>query len=285
MARGAQQAAYIPSANKASCPAEGTIFRAAGSRRSSLLPYLRCPSGEAAPRCGGKRRRRGKASPRRGRAEAGPSALCCAHPAARPAGRKWEGGYRHLSATRRPGHAGPPSRPGGGAPLRPQGVGVWGWGRGRRAHHAGRGRRAGRGERGFSEPRRASPAPRRTGRQEAPDFRHHPQTSRAVRPPRSSSVRARWSLPGSARGIGAARASGTCADGRCWGWGGLSRQGTGDAARNGTGELRPPPANTWSKERAPQNQEKNLLNQVSHPHPYPGREFSILVMPASRAHC
>lgn len=230
VARGAQQAAYVPSANKASCPAEGTILRAAGSRRSSLLPYLRCPSGEAAPRCGGKRRRRGKASPRRGRAEAGPSALCCTHPAARPAGRKWEGGYRHLSATRRPGHGGPPSRPDGGAPLRPQAVGVWGWGRGRRAHRAGRGRRAGRGERGISEPRRASPAPRRTGRQEAPDFRHHPQTSGAVRPPRSSGVRARWSLPGSARGSGAARASGTCADGRC---GGLSRQGLG--TRAGTG--------------------------------------------------
>lgn len=50
-----QQAAYVPSANRASCPAEVTILRAAGSRRSSLLPYLRCPSGEAEPRCRGEK--------------------------------------------------------------------------------------------------------------------------------------------------------------------------------------------------------------------------------------
>lgn len=74
---GAQPAAYVPSANRASCPAEVTMVRAAGggSRRSSLLPYLRCPSGGAARRCRGKRRRRGKAGPRAGgRAEGGPSA-------------------------------------------------------------------------------------------------------------------------------------------------------------------------------------------------------------------
>lgn len=266
MAQGAQQAAYVPSASKASCLAEGTILRAAGSRRSSLLPYLRCPSGEAAPRCGGKRRRRGKASPRRGRAEAGPNALCCTHPDARPAGRKWEGGYRHLSATRGPGHCGPPSLPDRGAPLRPQRVGVWGWGRGRRAHSAGRGRRAGRGERGISEPRRASRAPRRRERQEAPDFRHHPQTSSAVRPRRGSSVRARWSLPGSAQGSGAARASGTCADGRC---GGLSPLGLQTRPGTGPESLARRLPKTWPEERAPQYPAKNLLNQVSNLHPYP----------------
>lgn len=149
VAPGAPQAAYVPSAKRASCPAEVTILRAAGGRRSSLLPYLRCPSGEAAPRCGGKRRRRGRASPRRGRAEGGPRASAGTRAAAPPAGRKWEGGYRHLrhSAT---GRGGPPSRPGGGAPLRARG-GV-GLGRGRGAHRAGRGRRGGAARESRSPP-------------------------------------------------------------------------------------------------------------------------------------
>ena len=139
----------VPSAKRASCPAEVTILRAAGGRRSSLLPYLRCPSGEAAPRCGGKRRRRGRASPRRGRAEGGPRASAGTSRAAPPAGRKWEGGYRHLrhSAT---GRGRPPSRPGGGAPLRARG-GV-GLGRGRGAHRAGRGRRGGAARESRSPP-------------------------------------------------------------------------------------------------------------------------------------
>lgn len=139
-----QQAAYVPSANRASCPAEGTILRAAGGRRSRLLPYLRCPSGEAAPRCGGKKAP-AEARPAPGAGGRSEDRALCAgtHPAALQTGRKWEGGYRHLSATRGPGHGGPPSRPNGGAPLRALGVGVWGWGRGRCAHRAGRGRRGG----------------------------------------------------------------------------------------------------------------------------------------------
>ena len=148
VAPGAQQAAYIPSAKRANCPAEVTILRAAGSRHSSLLPYLWCPSGEAAPRCGGKRRRRGRASPRRGRAEGGPRASAGTGPTAPPAGRKWEGGYRHLrhSAT---GTGGPPSRLGGGAPPRAQG-----WGGGGDAARTVRGAGGGAGQRdpGISEP-------------------------------------------------------------------------------------------------------------------------------------
>lgn len=82
-ARDAQQAAYIPSANRASCPAEVTILRAAGSRHSSLLPYLRCPNAEAEPRCRGKkaRARHGQARPCAGGAEGGPplapTLQCC----------------------------------------------------------------------------------------------------------------------------------------------------------------------------------------------------------------
>ena len=236
MPPGAQQAAYVPSTKRASCPAEVTILRAAGGRRSSLLPYLRCPSGEAAPRCGGKRRRRGRASPRRGRAEGGPRASAGTRPAAPPAGRKWEGGYRHLrhSATRRTTFA-----PRLGDPSRGTGLGVergWGWSRGgdtARTVPGGAGR-GGAARPGNIRVRGASRAPRPRKRQEAPDFRHHPRTSSSLRSP---SGRAQWPLLGSRRGSGAALASVTCANGSCRG---LSRARHWDSTRNGTCELHLP---------------------------------------------
>ena len=90
------------------------------------------------------------------------------------------------------------------------------------------------GRRGNLGARRASRASRPRERQEAPDFRHHPQTSRSDPSP---SGRAQRLLPGSPRRRGAAPASVTCADGRCRG---LSRARNWDAARKGTCELRLP---------------------------------------------
>lgn len=104
----------------------------------------------------------------------------------------------------------------GGAPL---GAGGWGWSGGGVGAGAGRLRapcRAGRG--GAARPgnlrvRGAGRAPRPRERQEAPDFRHHPQTSSSVRSP---SGRAQWPLL-ARQGSGAALASVTCANGSCRG--------------------------------------------------------------------
>lgn len=288
---GVQQAAYVPSANRASCPAEGTILRAAGGRRSRLLPYLRCPSGEAAPRCGGKKAP-AEARPAPGAGGRSEDRALCAgtHPAALQTGRKWEGGYRHLSATRGPGHGGPPSRPNGGAPLRALGVGVWGWGRGRCAHRAGRGRRGGAGRPGNLCTRRASGEPRPGKRQEAPtsdasrrratQCGHGPPLPGRRRPRRASrrgaAAASRLQEGERSRPDGPSPAPTAAAEGS-------PHQGTGAAARNGTCEFRPPPAKIWSHEHAPQNQAKNLLNRVSHLRPHPSEERSILGTPAARA--
>lgn len=151
----------------------------------------------------------------------------------------------------------------------PEGTGV-GRGRGRCAHSAGCGRRGGAARPGNLRARRASLAPWRRERQEAPDLRHHPQSSSSVRSP---SGWARWPLLGSRRGSRATSANVTCADSRCKG---LSR-GPGRDLR-----AAPTPAETWLKKSAPQNQSKDLFNHVSHLRPYP-REHWILGTPAARA--
>lgn len=80
---GAQPGAYVPSANRASCPAEVSMVRAAGGGRRALQPPAlpavpEWRSGAAGP---GKRRRPGKASPRAGgRREGGPSAAAARLP-------------------------------------------------------------------------------------------------------------------------------------------------------------------------------------------------------------
>lgn len=65
----------------------------------------------------------------------------------------------------------------------PKGIGGGGLGLGAEKLCARYGARtAGRGKRGLSEPSLESPSPRPSKRQEAPDFRPHPQTSSAVQP-------------------------------------------------------------------------------------------------------
>lgn len=101
-AQGAPQPEYVPSANRASCPAEGTILRAGGQQALQPPALPAVPewwSGAAvrgnkaqtrpAPGAGGRREDR--------------ATLCWHWP--RSAARRAEiGGYRHLLATRRPGH-------------------------------------------------------------------------------------------------------------------------------------------------------------------------------------
>lgn len=144
-----------------------------------------------------------------------------------------------------------------------------GWGWGGDAARTVRGAGGGVGRRGNLGARRASRASRPRERQEAPDFRHHPQTSRSDPSP---SGRAQRLLPGSPRRRGAAPASVTCADGRCRG---LSRARNWDAAGRGPASFACPCQDVAQGKCAPQS---NKFNQIPHLRPHP-REHWILRMP------
>lgn len=154
----AQPAAYVPSASRASCPAEVTMVRAAGGGQQALQPPAlpavpEWRSGAAVP---GEKAPARQGQPPRGRAEGGRTErLGSPSASSRPslyctAGRKWEGGYRHLSATRDPAQR-TTLPPRGGCP--PKGIGGGGLGRGAGTLHAPcRARAVGRGDLGLSEP-------------------------------------------------------------------------------------------------------------------------------------
>lgn len=276
----AQQAAYVPSANRASCPVEVTILRAAGSRHSASCPTCVAQVVKRRRGAGGKKARARQGQPLGGRAEGGPL-LALDRAAGR---RKWEGGYLHLSTTPRLGHRGPPSRPHGGAPLRAQEVGG---GRRKRCAHWSEavGRRgsgeAGRGKRGLSEPSRTNPAPRPgKGRKcltSDTTLSLVPQCDpRPLRqgggwcPRRSRNLPASGSFQSLGGGVEPLRHGSPVP--RATAGGAHLGQGLGPRPER---EVRASPS---PEESAPQKQAKKLLNQVSHLCPHPSEEPFILAM-------
>lgn len=145
-----------------------------------------------------------------------------------------------------------------------------GWGWGGDAARTVRGAGGGAGRRGNLGARRASRASRPKERQEEPDFRHHPQTSRSDPSP---SGRAQRPFPGSPRWRGAAPASVICADGRCRG---LSLARTGTRPGRGPASFACPCQDVPQGKCAPQS---NKFNQIP---PAPPSERTLDSPDASR---
>jgi hypothetical protein len=140
--QGARRTAYVPSANRASCPAEVTILRAGGRAAGAPASCPPCGARLAERRrgAGEKRRWRGRAGPRRGRAGGGRTGrLCWRSPQRCGPG----GNGKVVTVTSPPlgdrGTADHPPAPKGGVPLRALEVGLGNWGRGRGVLRVGRG--------------------------------------------------------------------------------------------------------------------------------------------------